>query len=108
MFRGHVLMTISKRTLKGYDSLNNPMYGYVDQSFRGEAVPLDSTEDVAQADQVFTSYRLFLPASLKPVPVASDKVKIDGADYELKGTPKPFRIHGRLDHYEAVALRVTG
>lgn len=107
VFRGHTPMSIARRVQTGVDRYNDPIYTTADTRFLGELVPLDSTENLVRADQVFQSFRVFLPV-LNPAPAASDKVKVDGLVYELTGTPKPVRILGRLHHFEAVALRVTG
>lgn len=111
MFRGHVPMEISKRVEIGVDSLNDPIYGLKSFRFMGEMMPLDSTENLDRADQVYSAFTAYLPARFPEgagVPVASDTITVDGVAYQLRGEPKPCRIHGRLDHYEAVAYRVTG
>lgn len=110
MFRGHTLVQIARRVQTGTDSLNDPIFSDTALDLRGELVPIDSTENLDAAEQVTRSFTVYLPAAMPAGirPVASDRVLVDGDEYELQGDPKPVRILGRLDHYEAVAVRVTG
>lgn len=73
----------------------------------GDLTPLAAEEYTEAAQQVVTRYRVHLPVSAGPI-AATDKLVVDGIEYDIKGDPEPHRLRGRLHHSEALVERVTG
>ena len=74
-------------------------------TYQAEVQPVSSTEDVVNAAETETRWRIWLHPSADLA--ASDRVVWDGATYEVDGDVERWKERGRLHHLRAVLVRVA-
>lgn len=68
--------------------------------------PASSSEQTDQRDTVTTSWRVFLPGGTDLA--ATDRVRWNGAEYEVIGEPDRWAPDGQDHHVQAQLRRVRG
>lgn len=106
---GHAKITgIMEGKEIGRDDYGNPIYGPdTEQDYYGEFAPLN-TDDLSEPnrDAIVIRYRIVLPSHSSVT--AHDRVRINGAEYEVVGQPMPIFMNGRTHHYEFIVERFDG
>lgn len=74
--------------------------------YAGEFQPLSSTEDIVAQQRTNSTHRAFLPAATDVK--ATDRLRHNGLDYEVDGTPEDWRPGGRAHHVEVLCFRIVG
>lgn len=90
------------------DGYGNPRRDWTtatEASFPADVQPTASSEDVVDQDRTVTRWRLFLGPYAELL--ATDRVRWDGAVYEVEGDVERWKRRGVLHHTEAVLIKVT-